>query len=232
MTRKHKTLGILGGMGPESTADLFLRIIRATLVERDQDHIRVLIDSNPHVPDRTEAIVSGDTQPVTDVLIEMARGLERAGAEVLAVPCNTVHYFLPGVREAVDVPILDMIDEVCGEITTAALTPLGLLATTATISTGLYATRLEARGLPVLVPEGERQEAAMGVIKEVKAAGVTDSAKAATEELARELHDRSAAAIIAACTEFSLVLSQLSLDVPVFDPLDSLARAAIRECRG
>jgi len=232
MTHQHRTLGILGGMGPESTADFFLRIVRATPTARDQDHLRVLIDSNPHVPDRTEAILSGDTQPVIDALIEMARGLQAAGAEILAVPCNTVHYFLPGVREAVEMPILDMIGEASGEILAAGLTPLGLLATTATVSTGLYADRLEAKGLSVLTPAGGRQDRAMGVIKEVKAAGVTGSAKAATEDLARELRDRGAAAIIAGCTEFSLVLSQLSLDVPVFDPLDSLVRAVVRECCG
>ena len=230
MTHEHRTLGILGGMGPESTADLFLRIIRTTPAERDQDHLRILIDNNPQVPDRTDAILSGNTPPVTDVLTEMARGLERAGANVLAVPCNTAHYFLPKVRDAVGVPVLDMIDEVCEEVAAAALTPVGLLATTGTISAGLYGKRLEAKGVSLLVPERERQDLAMAVIKEVKATGVTESAQRNTQSLARELQGRGAAAIIAGCTEFSLILSELSLHIPVFDPLDSLTRAVIREC--
>lgn len=230
MSHLHKTLGIVGGMGPESTADLFLRIIRATPAERDQDHLRILIDNNPKVPDRTEAIASGNTQPVVDALIEMAQGLERAGAQVLAVPCNTAHYFLPEVRKAVRVPILDMIAEVCEHLSHEHVAKVGLLATTATIRTGLYSDRLRTQGVETLCPEGERQEEAMRTIKEVKRAGVTPSARNTTYQLVDELRERGADAIVAGCTEFSLVLSQLHLDLPVFDPLDSLARAVVREC--
>ena len=232
MSSVHKVAGILGGMGPESTADLFLRIIRATSAERDQDHLRILIDNNPKVPDRTEAILSGNTQPVVDALIEMAQGLERAGAEVLAMPCNTAHYFLPEVRKAVRVPILDIIAEVCSEVALAHAAQAGLLATTGTIRTGLYSDRLKTQGVETLCPEGERQEEAMRAIKEVKRAGVTPLARNTTYQLADELRERGADALVAGCTEFSLVLSQLPLDMPVFDPLDSLARAVVRECGG
>ncbi|MGB4554610.1 MAG: amino acid racemase, partial [bacterium] len=87
----RKVIGILGGMGPEATADLFLKIIRATPAEKDQDHLRVIIDNNPQIPDRTAAIFSQGDDPLP-LLVETAKNLARAGADFIVIPCNTAHY--------------------------------------------------------------------------------------------------------------------------------------------
>jgi aspartate racemase len=105
----RKKIGILGGMGPEATADLFFRIIRATPVENDQDHVKVIIYSNPQIPDRTEAILYSGSNPVPEITAT-AKILEASEADFLIMPCNTAHYFILDIRKAVGIPILDMIE--------------------------------------------------------------------------------------------------------------------------
>ena len=105
-----RLIGILGGMGPEATLDLYRYILALTPATKDQDHIRVLIYSNPKVPDRTKAIAEEGENPV-DSLIESAMLLERAGAGIIAMPCNAAHYYLPDMKKKVGIPILDMIAE-------------------------------------------------------------------------------------------------------------------------
>ena len=102
-----KTIGIIGGMGPEATADLFLKIIRNTKAEKDQAHVPVLIDSNTAIADRTAAILTGAPSPLPE-LIKSAKRLEAAGAKYLMMACNTAHCFYNDVQAAVNVPLLHM----------------------------------------------------------------------------------------------------------------------------
>src|SRR5690348_7801651 len=103
-------IGVLGGMGPRATVDFYSKLIAATPAECEQDHLRVHIDSNPQIPDRSEALAGRGESPGT-VLAAMAAGLERAGADFLVMPCNTAHAFEPEIRAAVNVPFVSMIDE-------------------------------------------------------------------------------------------------------------------------
>jgi len=130
MPRQKRVIGILGGMGPAATLALYERILALTSAECDQDHLHVIIDSNPKIPDRTAAIL-GDGESPLPAMIEGARTLERAGANVLVIPCNTAHHWLADLQKAVSIPIIDMINETASLI--AAHRPLlrkiGLLAT-------------------------------------------------------------------------------------------------------
>ena len=105
-----RVVGILGGMGPEATAEFYRYIVSLTPAGRDQDHIKVLMYSNPKIPDRSRAITEGGESPLP-YLVESAHVLERAGAGILAIPCNTAHYYLPELQARVDVPVLNMITE-------------------------------------------------------------------------------------------------------------------------
>ena len=100
-------LGILGGMGPAATADLFGKIVSMTMADSDRDHIRVIIDSNSAIPDRTAAILSGGADPVPE-MISALRNLENCGAECVIMPCNTAHRFLPRLQRETNIPILNM----------------------------------------------------------------------------------------------------------------------------
>ena len=103
-----KTIGILGGMGPLATADLFRKITCLTKADCDNDHIRVYIDSNARIPDRTAAILSGGTNPVPEMTSAL-RHLEACGADCIIMPCNTAHYFLPQLQAKTEIPFLSML---------------------------------------------------------------------------------------------------------------------------
>jgi aspartate racemase len=217
-----------------STIDLFVRIVRATPVAREQDHLRILIDNNPKVPNRTEALRSGDTTPVRDALCETARNLERAGAELIGMPCNTAHAFLDEIRASVAIPVLDMVDEAAREARElfGERASIGVLATDGTLSTRLYSEALERHGLTAVEPGPEAQRVVMSVIGEVK---IGDVSEACAERLAPAVEDlsaRGASALIAGCTEISLVLARHLPRLRWLDPLQTLALALVTEATG
>ena len=142
-----KTIGILGGMGPLATADLYRKIIEQTKADCGSDHIRVYIDGNAAIPDRTAAILHGGEDPVPEMLSAL-RHLEACGADCIIMPCNTAHYFLPRLQKETLIPILDMqkiTARVCRERfpgKTAAI-----LATDGSIQSGLFDRALDAEGI-------------------------------------------------------------------------------------
>ena len=228
-------VGVLGGMGPESTAELLVRITRCTPAAVEQDHLRVICDSNPKIPNRTEALLSGETGPIIEALAQTALNLERAGAEVIGIPCNTAHAFLADVRTAVGVPVVDMI----GEAATRALeifgggTVVGLVATDGTLRTRLYHDALEGVGLVAMSPSASGiQYAVMDALDSVKLHGPTEDAYGALGAAVRNLTSEGASAVIAACTEASLVFERHPPDLPWLDPLQVLAEALVREAIG
>ncbi|HET6780529.1 MAG TPA: amino acid racemase, partial [bacterium] len=107
----EKVIGVLGGLGPWATLDLFEKILTLTPAAKDQDHLRLIIDNNPKIPDRSPAILGTGEDP-TPALVETARNLERAGADFIVIPCNTAHFFYDAVRRAVSIPVLHIMDEV------------------------------------------------------------------------------------------------------------------------
>ncbi|MCA1705022.1 MAG: amino acid racemase, partial [Actinobacteria bacterium] len=98
------TVGVLGGMGPLATAEFMRLLVASTPAKRDQEHLHVIVDSNPMIPNRTAALLHGGEDP-TPMLVESARLLESAGAEILAMPCNTAHCFLADIQAAVSIPV-------------------------------------------------------------------------------------------------------------------------------
>ena len=135
-------------MGPLATADLFQKIVRMTDAACDNDHIRIYIDNNAQIPDRTAAILSGGPDPVP-AMLDSVNKLSSIGADVLIMPCNTAHYFLPRLRESSTVPFISMLEETalaCKQAHGAA--PVGLLGTSGTIRSGIYKKALEAQQVP------------------------------------------------------------------------------------
>lgn len=226
----RRTAGILGGMGPQATVDLMQHVIRLTPAEKEGDHVRMLVDCNPAVPDRVAAILEGGDSPAP-VLAEMARRLVAAGADLLAIPCNTAHHFLDAVRGAVEVPVLDMIELTVAELREAPAAPrLGLLATSGTLRTRLYHEYLEPAGVEVLVPDDDDQRVLMGIIRKVKVNAVTPADRETMRRLVGDLEARGATAFIAGCTEVPLALPESALPLPVVDPVEILARTIVRLC--
>lgn len=226
-----KTIGILGGMGPLATADLFHKIIAATKAEGDNDHIRVFIDSNSAIPDRTGAILFGGEDPVPEMRSAL-RNLEKCGADCIIMPCNTAHYFLPRLRALTKTPILSMPEitaERCAELYPGKRA--AILGTMGTLQTGLYDAALEKRGVPYLLPDREQQAELMRLIYDVVKAGKPlPPEKTGWSLLLRGLRKRGAEYFILACTELPILASALSDPGPFVDPTAELARAAVIFC--
>lgn len=223
-----RIIGILGGMGPEATADFFREIVRLTPARKDQDHIPVLIYSNSHIPDRTEAILGKGENPLPH-LIHSARVLEGAGAGILAMPCNTAHYFLPELEKAVSIPFLDMLFETLGDLQSRlpAVRRVGLLASAGTVRCEIFHRVFQTRGVQVLVPATGDQEVVSRAIYRVKAGDCSQNTRSAFASAGEKLVALGAEAIILGCTEIPLVLREKDVSCPCLNPTVALAQAAV-----
>lgn len=231
-----KTIGILGGMGPAATVDLFDRIVRATPARRDQDHLPIMIVNNPAVPDRSEAILHGGDDP-RPAMIDGLRRLAGMGANFAVIACNTAHYFLDELRAASPIPILDMIAETAQRISRdhAQVERVGVLATSGTLAVKLYQRALLAEGLSPVEPSEDEIAQLMDAIygeDGVKTAGVTERARRGFCEVGQNLIDRGAQALILGCTEIPLALKDGDLSRPLIASNQVLAEAAVKVARG
>jgi len=228
--RSRSVVGILGGMGPAATADFYLKLVESTPAAVDQEHLQVLIWSDPTIPDRTEALLTHGADP-TPALIAGAKMLRQAGARMLAVPCNTAHAFLAAVQTEVDIPIIHMIEETANYVhqLRPAIHRVGLLSTTGTQKAGLYQTWLNSKGVQVLSPGPASQEQlVMAAIRDIKGGKRDLSVKAQLAKAALELVDAGAEAIIGGCTEIPVGLGAADIPVPFVDPARVLAESVVR----
>jgi aspartate racemase len=230
--KKLRTIGVLGGMGPEAGAYFFERIIRATAAGHDQDHAPVIICSLPQVPDRTEAILHRGPSPVP-ALRRGLQALRAAGADFAVMSCISAHYFYPRLALRSPLPLLNLIDETLAALKALRPAPeaVGLIATTGTVRSGIVGDSFEPAGIKVLVPSARDQARIMTAIygKTGVKAGFTEGApRRIVLETARELVRRGARAVLAGCTEVPLVLRPSDLPVPLIDPMVIGARAAVK----
>ena len=229
----NKTIGILGGMGPEATSYFFDLIIRNTRAARDQEHIPVLIYSNPRVPPRTDAMENRAPDP-TPFLVEGIQALIRAGADFMVMPCITAHFFLPQALSQVKIPVVNLLDQSAawGRENIPGLKTAGLISSSGTIKSGLFHRAFEGAGMDILTPEPGEQEGVMEAIfgpEGIKAGNTTGPPRQTVLETARTLISRGAEAVIAGCTEIPLVLRDEDLPVPLIEPMKIAALECIRQ---
>ncbi len=230
--KKLKTIGVLGGMGPEAGSYFFEKIVRETAAERDQDHPPVILYSLPQVPDRTMAILHGGPSPVPAILRGL-RALSRAGADFAVLSCISAHYFTPRIAPRSPIPLLNLIDETVAVIGKMRPVPktVGLIATTGTVRSGIVAGAFEAAGIEVIVPSARDQKRVMTSVygkRGIKAGFTKGPPRTVLLEIASGLIRRGAQAVLAGCTEVPLVLKATDLPVPLIEPMTIGARAAIR----
>lgn len=228
-----KVIGILGGMGPEATEYMFDLIIKNTKVEIDQNHIPVILYSNPKVPPRTDAILGTGPSP-TPYLVEGLKVLKQAGVDFIVMPCVTAHFFIKEALEQVDVPFISLLDESVkwAQEHIPALKKVGLVSSTGTLISGLFHDTFKKAGIEVFGPGEEEQEKVMDSIfgeKGIKAGFTSSYSKETIVNTARILIGRGAEAIIAGCTEVPLVLKEEDISVPLIEPMKIVAMASITE---
>ncbi|MDW7670401.1 MAG: amino acid racemase [Bacillota bacterium] len=227
---QEKAIGILGGMGPEASWDLFGRIIKATPAQKDADHIRVIIDSNPKIPDRTKAILGNGPSPVED-LIKTAKNLELAGAHYIFMPCMTAHYFIDTVQEAITIPIINGFHLIQRYLENEGITlsRIAVIATSGSLRSRIYQRYLDVDKL-IFPDEAIQEKEIMDLIygaDGIKAGYVSGQTLTRLNRLIARFEKQGADAVIAGCTEIGLVLKNHSMPLPVIDPLDLMAREAV-----
>lgn len=223
-------VGILGGMGPRATVDLFQKLVEATPAKGDQDHLPVLIYSVPQIPDRTEAILHGGPSPL-EALRHGISTLYNAGASVIVIACNTAHYWFEELQRGTPVPLLHIADAVLAEL--KAIAParakVGILATSGTIGAKLYHHALCHAGYPCVALSVEEQKGVDLGIALVKA-GLTREAEGHFRTAIAALVARGAGVVVLACTEIPVALGE-EPSVPTIDATAALARYCVNYCR-
>jgi len=212
MMKQFKRVGILGGMGPQATLLLQQRVLDSVKASDDASHLPLLVDMNPQVPSRLDWILRQQGEDPAPVLASMAKGLETAGAQALAMPCNTAHHFADAITNAVSIPFLNMLDMATSAINHACTTgdKVGMLASTATIDIQLFENALAPHQLETLWPKD--LSAMLTTIRNIKA----------MQAAATECENNGATCLVVGCTEFSLLSKELESNLPIIDTLDLL----------
>src|ERR1700753_513409 len=212
----HRVVGIIGGMGAEDTVDLLRRLIAKTPASDDQDHVHLIVENNPKIPSRIAHLIDGTGADPTPELTRIALNLQRAGADALAMSCNTAHAYAHSIRRAASIPLLDMVDLTVDRIAgSRRVARVALLASTAVIATELYAKAFANHGIAVLHPE--QQDEVMALIRAVKRGDTGLESEAAHGGRARGLGS-GADSLLIGCSELSVISAGIA--VPYVDSLD------------
>ncbi len=224
-------VGVLGGMGPQASAHFLRRLTELTPATVEQDHVPVAMVSDPRVPDRVGAVLSGTESPVPAMLAGVRR-LEAAGAGCIAIACNTAYCFVEELEAASALPFLHIVDACARDLADAGIHggPVGILGTAGTLESGLYQDRLAAKGYDSLVPTADEMDRlvkpGIALVKQNRA----DEAQAPLLDAITLLAERGAQAAVLACTEIPVAMAAKPVDpaLPPIDSIDALARACLR----
>jgi aspartate racemase len=225
-------LGVLGGMGPAATADFLAKLVAATPAANDQEHLSVIVQSIPTIPDRSRAILGQGPSPLPALRAGLAR-LRVAGCALAAMPCNSAHYWYDAL--AGELPMLHIVDAVVDTLRNRGIDggPIGLLATAGTVAAGIYQDRLAGTGFEILVPSAEEQAGLVdATIRGIKA-GEIGRATIDLRQAMVLLQARGTRATVLGCTELPLVLvAPPHAAHPVIDSTAALAQACVAALRG
>jgi aspartate racemase len=235
--RQPFKIGVVGGVGPLATVDFMEKVVRLTEARRDQDHIRMIVEQNPQIPDRTEHLLHHGTDP-TIALFATCKKLEAAEADLIAIPCNTAHAFVDRMQAHLRIPVLNMLDETMAQIAGRYAGQLvGLLATSGTVDSGVYAEAAARAGVRLLLPDAAHQADVMDAIygaDGVKAGFTEGRCREALRRAIDHLAHNGAGVVVLGCTELPLLFPQteeFEADgkmVVLLDPTLLLAAACVR----
>ncbi|MEM8837317.1 MAG: amino acid racemase [Pseudomonadota bacterium] len=227
MSQSIKSIGVLGGMGPEATILFMQKMMQAVQASDDKDHIPLIVHNNTQVPSRIDALIHGTGEDPGPSLAEMATSLEAAGAKALAMPCNTAHHYAPVVEAAAKIPFLNMVELAADKALqlSGKAGRIGVLGSPALNLVGVFDKAFENQGLTAVTASDP--DRLLSVIRDIKKNGATPEARAALQVAANDMVARGADVAMICCTEFSLIADDLKLEIPVFDTLDALVDACV-----
>lgn len=223
-----KTIGIIGGMGPAATIDLYSKIVSLTPASKDQEHIHIIIDGYAQIEDRTAFIEKRGPSPLPR-LAESAIRLEKAGADALIMPCNTAHYFADDIVKNVKIPLIHIVKSTAEALKKdhPKAKNIGLLATTGTKKAGVYSKVLTEYGFSIIQLPANIEADIMDCIYLGVKAGKTKEYAALFQKCVDEVEKLGADVMIAGCTEIPLLVPHVKSKKPIVDATMELAKAAV-----
>ncbi|MEG1285963.1 MAG: amino acid racemase [Romboutsia sp.] len=224
-----KTVGIIGGMGTLATIDLFNKIAIETNAKSDSEHLHILIDNNAQIPDRTKFIL-GDGENPTYELEKSAMNLEKIGADFLAIPCNTAHYFYNNIDRAVGIEVVNMIEETAKNIKKDNINKVGLLATSGTIKSGIYDRIFKDYDIEIVKLSDNEQSIIMDFIYSIKE-GRSDFERDKIVKIFDNFNDLDVSKVILGCTELPVGIDMLDINGDFIDPTNILARVCVEKAK-
>lgn len=225
----NKTLGVIGGLGPMATAHFMALVTHMTDAQADQQHLNMIIYSAPSIPDRTAHILDhSQPSPLPDML-RIGQTLAQQGAEYIAIPCITAHFFLDALEQGIPVPLINGVRETVCHLKENGIRKVGIMATSGTLRAGIFRRELENQGLEALIPGEEAQSHVMHLIFNNIKAGLPAEMDRFTAA-ADALRDAGAEAIILGCTELSLIKRDFAIGPGFIDAMEVLARQSVLQC--
>ena len=224
-----KTLGVIGGLGPMASAYFLQLLTQMSDAQTDQEHMEILMYSKPAIPDRTKYIIGESEENPAPDMIMAGKKLKEMGADILAIPCITAHYFHKELEDEIGLPIIHAVEETVSCLEEKQLTQAGILATDGTIRSGLFQKALEQRGIRPVLPDEESQKKVMEIIyQQIKTGKSVDLES--FYGISEEMSGQGAQVILLACTELSLIKRDHDLPTGYLDVMEVLARKAVQSC--
>ena len=225
-----KTLGILGGLGPAASVYFYHLLTEHTLAKRDQDHLNIVLFSGASIPDRSEYIMGKSDASPLPLMKEDVEKLVSIGADLIAIPCNTAHYFFDEIKKISPVPVLNIVQETVTLAKRTGAKKIGILATTGTILAGAYQHAARNAGIDYIAPTDDEQKTLMSIIYDAIKTAETPNFDA-FYAIADRLLEKGCDALILGCTELSLIPKNERYDrYPFIDSLFVLTAKCIKEC--
>ncbi len=229
-----KTIGILGGMGPLATLDLFENIIYNSKANVDQDHLPIIIFNNPQIPSRVKAYFEGSEELISE-LKKSALLLERAGANFIIMPCHSAHIWIEEIQKIINIPIYSMVKNTALYIQSQEdfnNCKILLLATSATIFSQIYQRAFQSSNIRLVIPNSKEQAVISSLIAQVKAGNISNNiALPLFNEALNRYKEKGIFTILGACTEIPLLFPLLDEDLIKINPTLLLAKLAIRKAQ-
>lgn len=225
-----KTVGIIGGLGPETTAKFYLKLIFACLEKNKIKRPAVLIWSIP-IELQTESNFITKNQMAEEYLpylIDAAKRLEKGGADFLVIPCNSVHIFIEKIRKSVKIPVLSIVEETADFLVTQKIKKIGLLATVSTVSNKIYNLVLKENGIKIVLPDKEEQVLIGKIIKKIVLNKHQGKEKKLLLGIINKLKMKGAEFVLLACTDLQLVVSPKKIP-NVIDSMEILLESTVQK---
>ncbi|MCL2570608.1 MAG: amino acid racemase [Firmicutes bacterium] len=221
-----KKLGVIGGVGPGTTAEFYLKIVFDCQECNKEHRPNIIISSVPSPYQVERDIILENKNGFTPLLVAEAKRLQKAGADFIVMPCNTLHCDIKHIRRGVKVPVISIVEETINYIKKNKFKKVGLMATMATVKRKVYSEIMKEQGIDFVLPSRKEQTQLNEIIIRLISGQYLDSDRDIIYSVIDSLKKQGADCIALACTDLQL-LKPVRQDIPVFDTMSILADAAI-----